>query len=151
MPELENSPVNGENLLEHLEDQGSSLCAEISERLVILSASLKTLKSSISRERELWREEVKQTIELEQRLSASHLKSSGDCHHLEKLTEAFLKSQTKIQKELSGSVYKQQLQEAENLCNLEMLKISHSLESLAPLQAIVSDWGSESEEIRSQL
>ncbi|ENN80557.1 hypothetical protein D910_03916 [Dendroctonus ponderosae] len=151
MPELETFLVSCGKLLDDLEVQGSSLCAEISERLIILSASLKTLKSSISRERELWREEVKQTIELEQRLSASQLKSSGDCHHLEKLTEAFLKSQTKIQRELSGSVYKQQLLEAENLCNMEMLRINHSLESLAPLQAIVSDWGSEGEETRSSL
>lgn len=138
-------------ILEDLEENSNLLHqTELQERLVVVNASLKTLRDSIIKEKELWREEVKQTIDLEKKMSetlvTSRLQSGDYTQQFEMLTNAFLKSQTKIQNEINSSVYKRQLLEAENMCNLEMLRIRNSLECLAPLRAMVGEWKCEAGE-----
>lgn len=138
-------------ILEDLEENSNLLHqTELQERLIVLNASLKTLRDSIIKEKELWREEVKQTIDLENKMSetlTSRLQSGDYTQQFEMLTNAFLKSQTKIQNEINSSVYKRQLLEAENMCNLEMLRIRNSLECLAPLRAMVGEWKCEAGEV----
>ncbi|CAG9773887.1 unnamed protein product [Ceutorhynchus assimilis] len=120
-------------IYENLEEKSKTLCTELEERLIIITATVKSLKTDISLEKQLWKEEIQKTIDLEKKISKHN---HGD--YIETiLTKALKKNNDKIQNEI---VYKQQLLEAENMCNLEMLKIKNSLECLAPLQAIVEEW-----------
>lgn len=158
MPELdideeyllkENLSDDFKRMLENLEEKSKHLCTELEERLVIVTVTLKTLKENIKTEKELWKTEVKKTIEQEKKISEHNWQHYSSCTQFQMLTDAFIKSQTHIQKEISNSIYKQQLMEAENMCNMEMLKIKNSLECLVPLQAIVNEWNSDTDELKT--
>ncbi|KAL1501376.1 hypothetical protein ABEB36_006706 [Hypothenemus hampei] len=117
---------------EQLDDTNKNLCQELTERFIVLNTALATLKNKITEEKQLWHQEVAKTIEIERKLSESHC----HCH----IGKHFADAVIKIRHEINEEIYKKQLNEAENMCNLEMVNIRNSLDRLAPLRAIVDEW-----------
>lgn len=121
-------------------EENKMICTELQDRLITLSASLKTLKQSISKEKLLWQEELKETIDLEHK--RYHNKETKLYHHL---SEDALKLE--IEKEIAMNLYRQKIMEVENMCDVEMIKIKNSIETLIPLQLIINDWNSKTDDI----
>ncbi|KAF7265462.1 hypothetical protein GWI33_021117 [Rhynchophorus ferrugineus] len=128
-------------ILEELEENNKAIFTELQDRLITLSALLKTLKESVSKEKILWQEELKETIDLEHKLS--HNKRHKSYH----LSEDALKLE--MEKEIAMNLYKQKIMEAESMCNVELFKIKTSIETLIPLQLLINDWNIKNSEVEN--
>lgn len=137
---------------------------QLNERFISLKAITETLKNQLEREKELWKQELKETIEMEKQFKEQQKKHYEmmipDESEIKRKFEIFrdflffTQATENIEKMTRKNNYQQWLSEVESECSLELDRIQMSLTALRPLKEIAAKWkgvlGSEMGEERDK-
>lgn len=142
----------------------------LQERLLSLQETMTNLRNQLQEERSMWKKEVDEITPyyplpqyrgynmLEPDLlndmnnSNANLREFNLGEYEQQLTlyqEALARAQSErrmaLQKQIAMSNYKRRLLEIESMCNLELMRVKQSVQWLAPLQKIASEWNRDLE------
>lgn len=133
-----------------LEDDIQVKYNQLNERFISLKAILETLKNQVDKERELWRQELKATIEMEKifrkKQKEQYKIMIPDESEMKRKFDIFrdflffTQATENIEKLTRKNSYQQWLSEVESECSLELDRIQKSLTALKPLREIASKW-----------
>lgn len=123
---------------------------ELNERYISLKTIADTLKSQIEQEKELWRQELKETMKMENQIKQQQKKhyemimpNEMEIRRKFEIFRDFLfftKATENIETMARKNNYEQWLTEVESECSLELDRIQKSLTALRPLREMVSKW-----------
>lgn len=132
----------------------------LQERLLALQDTMTSLRNQLQEEKAMWKKEVE---EMNQYYPNNRLESDSYydmnnnstrsvsefnmldyeqqmARYQEALARAQSQRRMELQKQIAMSNYKRRLLEIENMCNLELMRVRQSVQYLAPLQKMVSEW-----------
>lgn len=123
---------------------------QLNERFISLKTIFETLKNQVDKEKVLWKQELKATIEMEKTFrdkQTEHYKMLlPDESEMKRKFEIFrdflffTQTTENIEKLTRKNNYQQWLSEVESECSLELDRIQKSLTALKPLQEMASKW-----------
>lgn len=125
---------------------------QLNERFISLKATADTLKNQIEEEKDLWKQELKETIEMEKQYKEQQQKHYEmivpDESEIKRKFEIFRDflffshATENIEQLTRKNNYQQWLTDVESECSLELDRIQKSLTALRPLKEMASNWKS---------
>lgn len=134
----------------------------LQERLLSLQALMSNLRNQLQAERNMWKREVEEIRQYYPQYNGYNAPEYEDFYDMNSTTdmrqyeqqmaryqEALAQAQSErrmaLQRQIAMSNYKRRLLEIENMCNLELMRVRQSVQWLAPLQQMVSEWNKDNE------
>lgn len=122
----------------------------VNERFISLKAIIETLKSQLEKEKQLWKQELEETIKMEKQFKEQQKKhyemlipEESEMKRKYELFRDFLffsQATENIEKLAKQNNYQQWLSEVESECSLELDRIQRSLTALKPLRELAAKW-----------
>lgn len=138
---------------------------KLCDRIKSLKKSMVYLRNQLKEEKEKWKREVEEAMRNSSQSKSQSTISESDSenkisdsdnfsiseyenkllHYQEALKQAQQDNKTTLQRQIAISNYKRRLLEVENMCNLELLRVKQSVQFLQPLQMMLTEWNTSTE------